>query len=100
MQFIKQLQKLFNEPAEGGGPTLIECVTYRNYGHFEGDAQTYKSGNEKKEHLQEKDAIALFRKHLLSEQVLTEQELRDIEKEVEKAVQTPIEFSRNKSISR
>ncbi len=31
----------------GEGPTLIECVTYRNYGHFEGDAQTYKSGGEK-----------------------------------------------------
>ncbi|MCI4060869.1 thiamine pyrophosphate-dependent enzyme, partial [Bacillus cereus] len=25
----------------GGGPSLIECMTYRNYGHFEGDAQTY-----------------------------------------------------------
>ena len=27
----------------GEGPTLIECVTYRNYGHFEGDEQKYKA---------------------------------------------------------
>ncbi|GAA3324474.1 hypothetical protein GCM10020331_052480 [Ectobacillus funiculus] len=38
----------------GEGPTLIECVTYRNYGHFEGDAQKYKTEQEKKEHKQEK----------------------------------------------
>ncbi|WP_049589388.1 thiamine pyrophosphate-dependent enzyme, partial [Bacillus amyloliquefaciens] len=31
----------------GGGPSLIECMTYRNYGHFEGDAQTYKTKDEK-----------------------------------------------------
>ena len=37
----------------GDGPT-IECMTYRNYGHFEGEAQTYKTSEEKKEHLNEK----------------------------------------------
>lgn len=33
----------------GEGPTLIECRTYRNYGHFEGDEQKYKAkeGQEK-----------------------------------------------------
>lgn len=41
----------------GGGPSLIECMTYRNYGHFEGDAQTYKTKDERAEHLEEKDAI-------------------------------------------
>ena len=27
---------------EGGGPTLIECELDRYFGHFEGDAQTYR----------------------------------------------------------
>jgi pyruvate dehydrogenase E1 component alpha subunit len=27
----------------GEGPTILECVTYRNYGHFEGDEQKYKA---------------------------------------------------------
>ena len=27
----------------GQGPTLIECDTYRQYGHFEGDEQKYKT---------------------------------------------------------
>ena len=33
-------------PATGGGPTLIECKVNRYYGHFEGDAQTYRGPGE------------------------------------------------------
>lgn len=79
----------------GEGPTLIECVTYRNYGHFEGDAQKYKKDQEKKEHLQEKDAIATFRNYLLSHQLFTEEELSEIDGSVEQAVQKAIVFSEN-----
>jgi pyruvate dehydrogenase E1 component alpha subunit len=77
----------------GEGPTLIECVTYRNYGHFEGDAQSYKAEQEKAEHKQEKDAILLFRKHLLSEQLLDESEVEAIEKSAEEAVDQAVKFS-------
>jgi pyruvate dehydrogenase E1 component alpha subunit len=30
----------------GGGPTLIECVTYRWRGHYEGDPQPYRTQDE------------------------------------------------------
>lgn len=30
----------------GGGPTLLECVTYRWRGHFEGDPQPYRTPDE------------------------------------------------------
>ncbi|WEG10759.1 thiamine pyrophosphate-dependent dehydrogenase E1 component subunit alpha [Pullulanibacillus sp. KACC 23026] len=77
----------------GDGPTLIECVTYRNYGHFEGDAQKYKIEAEKSEHLKEKDAILQFRNYLLSEQLLAENDLNALEKSVEEAVNQAVEFS-------
>nr|WP_103107541.1 thiamine pyrophosphate-dependent dehydrogenase E1 component subunit alpha [Brevibacillus reuszeri] len=77
----------------GEGPTLIECITYRNYGHFEGDAQKYKNEDDKQEHLNERDAIAVFRAHLASSQTLDETELTDIEKDVEAAVQESIRFA-------
>jgi acetoin:2,6-dichlorophenolindophenol oxidoreductase subunit alpha len=77
----------------GEGPTLIECITYRNYGHFEGDAQTYKTEEEKAEHLNERDAIALFRRHLLATQTLTADEISGIERDVEAAVQEAIRFA-------
>lgn len=77
----------------GEGPTLIECVTYRNYGHFEGDAQKYKTEKEKTEHLFEKDAIIIFRHYLLSEGLLEEKELVEIEESVERAVNLAVRFS-------
>jgi len=33
---------------KGGGPTFIECKTMRYFGHFEGDAQTYRPKDEVK----------------------------------------------------
>lgn len=78
---------------KGEGPTLIECVTYRNYGHFEGDQQKYKTAEEREYHLKEADAIKKFRKYLLDQQLLSEKDLRDMEDSVEKAVQAAIVFA-------
>lgn len=74
---------------------MIECKTYRNYGHFEGDAQTYKSLEEKQKHLQELDAIVKFREYLLVNQLCSEQELAEIEQSVAKAIEKAVEFAEN-----
>lgn len=79
----------------GEGPTLIECVTYRNYGHFEGDAQKYKKEEEKKEHLHDRDANNIFRQYLLTKQLMTEKELVQMENAVEQAIQRAVEFGEN-----
>lgn len=77
----------------GEGPTLIECVTYRNYGHFEGDAQKYKKEQEKEEHKHEKDAIIQFRKYLIEQQLVAEKELVSLEGSVEEAIEQAVKFS-------
>ena len=77
----------------GEGPTLIECMTYRNYGHFEGDAQRYKTNEEKAVHQEEKDAIAVFKSELLAKGLMSEEEQSRIEKEVEEAVEQAVAFS-------
>lgn len=77
----------------GEGPTIIECITYRNYGHFEGDAQTYKPEQEKKQHLTEKDAIVLYKQYLLDQNLFTQEELSSLEKSVEDAVKEAVKFS-------
>ncbi|MED1659948.1 thiamine pyrophosphate-dependent dehydrogenase E1 component subunit alpha [Bacillus licheniformis] len=77
----------------GEGPTLIECMTYRNYGHFEGDAQRYKTNEEKAVHQEEKDAIAVFKSELLAKGLMSEEEQSRIEKEVEEAVEEAVAFS-------
>ncbi|CAM3983323.1 thiamine pyrophosphate-dependent dehydrogenase E1 component subunit alpha [Alicyclobacillus pomorum] len=81
----------------GEGPTLIECLTYRNYGHFEGDAQKYKTKDERRLHVEELDAISQFRRYLVEHQVVREQELSDIDANVEQAIEHAIQFAEESS---
>lgn len=88
-------QEAIERARRGEGPTLLECVTYRNYGHFEGDAQKYKKEEDRKAHLSEKDAINKFRKDLLGEQLFTESELDEITAAVDKAIEEAVAFAEN-----
>jgi acetoin:2,6-dichlorophenolindophenol oxidoreductase subunit alpha len=88
-------QEAIERARRGEGPTLIECVTYRNYGHFEGDAQKYKKEEDKKAHLSEIDAIRKFRNDLLDGNLFTENALDEIEAAVDKVVEEAVAFSEN-----
>jgi pyruvate dehydrogenase E1 component alpha subunit len=67
---------------EGGGPSLIECKVNRYYGHFEGDAQTYRAPNEVEEIRKEKDCLDLFAKRVTSAGLVEQEELDKIDEEV------------------
>ena len=67
---------------EGGGPTLIECKVNRYYGHFEGDAQTYRGPNEVKDLRARKDCIRNFSRRATSAGLVSEEELSAIDEEV------------------
>jgi pyruvate dehydrogenase E1 component alpha subunit len=53
----------------GGGPTLIECKTYRYSGHSRADAATYRPAGELDTWL-ERDPIALHRRSLVEQGIL------------------------------
>ena len=67
---------------EGGGPTLIECKVNRYFGHFEGDAQTYRGPEEVKNLREKKDCIAQFVKRAVSAGLIKKEDLTAIDKEV------------------
>jgi pyruvate dehydrogenase E1 component alpha subunit len=89
----KAAEEAVERARRGEGPTLIECVTYRNYGHFEGDAQKYKVEEDKQEHKETKDAIINFRKYLLEKEMFAENELVEIENAVDLAIEEAVKFS-------
>jgi len=62
----------------GKGPTLIECKTYRYYGHSRSDPRVYRT-KEEEEFWREKDPIQQFRRRLLENQVATQEELKEID---------------------
>ena len=55
----------------GDGPTLINAVTYRYYGHSKSDKQRYRT-KEEVETWRAKDPIVTFRDRLIADGVLTE----------------------------
>jgi TPP-dependent pyruvate/acetoin dehydrogenase alpha subunit len=71
---------------EGGGPSLIECKVNRYYGHFEGDAQTYRAENEVENIRKEKDCLMLFRQRVTGADLVDEEELDEIDEEVKNLI--------------
>lgn len=90
--------KAIDRARKGDGPTLIECVTYRNYGHFEGDEQKYKADSGEEKELADRDCITEFRKYLLSEGLFTEKELDKIADTSKKDVEAAITFAKDSPI--
>ena len=62
----------------GEGPSLIHIKTARFYGHFVGDAQTYRADDEIEKLRAENDCLKLFREKVVEAGLLTGEQLDDI----------------------
>ena len=60
------------------GPSLIHIKTARFYGHFVGDAQTYRADGEIDKLRAEKDCLNLFREKVVETGLLTSEQLDEI----------------------
>ncbi|TGA98194.1 thiamine pyrophosphate-dependent dehydrogenase E1 component subunit alpha [Sporolactobacillus shoreae] len=77
----------------GEGPTILECLTYRDYGHFEGDTQTYKDKDVQDRALNEDDAILRFQNYAKSNRLLGEDEIKTIDALVKAEIDHAIKFA-------
>jgi len=66
----------------GDGPSLIHVAVHRYYGHFEGDAMTYRGPGEVDRLREERDSLALFRKRVSEAGLIESGQLDDIDREV------------------
>jgi pyruvate dehydrogenase E1 component alpha subunit len=78
----------------GGGPTLLECKTYRYSGHSRGDPGSYRT-REEVQRWRERDPIPYLRTVLIKERGLAEAELKSIELACQSEVEEAVEFARN-----
>ena len=76
---------------EGGGPALLECKMVRFYGHFEGDAQTYRAPGELDDIRANRDCLAIFAKAVTSAGVIGAGELAQIDEEVAQLIGRAVE---------
>ena len=76
----------------GKGPTLLECKTYRQHGHFEGDPAIYKPKEEQAAWM-EKDPMPRYAKFLVDNGVCTAEEVEAMDKQVAKEIDDAIAFA-------
>lgn len=90
--------KAIDRARKGNGPTLIECLTYRDHGHFEGDEQKYKAREGKEKELADRNSVDEFKDYALKEKLLSKKDIENINKLSEEDVQEAIDFAENSSI--
>jgi len=76
----------------GGGPYLLEIVTYRFMGHSMGDPERYREKQEI-EKWKEDDPIGIFRKTLISKKTVTAKALDEIEERAQQDAEKAVEFA-------
>ena len=76
----------------GGGPTLIECKTYRFKGHSRFEKSTYRDQQELAQ-WQKRDPIALFRAHLIDDMKVGEAKLARIDEEVNREIEEAVAYA-------
>ncbi|KAK9803135.1 hypothetical protein WJX73_010229 [Symbiochloris irregularis] len=90
---VRQVAEEAVERARKGlGPTLIEAETYRFRGHSLADPDELRK-KEEKAAWGARDPIPQFRKYALDEGLLTEQQIKDIDKDVQAEVEDAVQYA-------
>ena len=74
--------EIIRRAREGGGPSLLECKMIRFFGHFEGDAQTYRASGEVDDIRANQDCLKSFSKTVTASGVLSQADLEACDTEV------------------
>ncbi len=85
----REAQKAFAKARSGGGPSLIECLTYRHSGHSRADPAKYRPEGEL-ERWKEKDPIKVYRERL-KQFGIKQAVIDDIDKQVASVVEAATE---------
>lgn len=77
----------------GGGPSLIECMTYRYYGHHQGDDPHRYRTREEEETARGRDCIRRFREQLLDQGLFPPEELDAIDAKNRRKIDEAVAFA-------
>jgi len=74
----------------GQGPSLVEVKLTRYYGHFEGDAQTYRAPDEVKNLRETRDCLMQFRQRTTRAGLLGDAQLDLVDAQVEDLIEDAV----------
>lgn len=86
--------KLIEKARKGGGPSILECKTWRHMGHFVGDPEKYRTPEENAAwQIPEKDPIDRFGAVLMGKKIATEASLEAIRAAVDTEIEDAVAFA-------
>ncbi|PWH20731.1 MAG: dehydrogenase [Ardenticatenia bacterium] len=88
------VSKAVERARRGEGPTLIEAITYRYYGHSHSDPRAYRTREEEAE-WRKRDPITLLKSAMQSINWLTEEEFEALDEAVQRKLEKAMEFATN-----
>ena len=86
--------EIIRRAREGGGPALLECNMVRFYGHFEGDAQTYRAKGELEAIRTSRDCLTILSERVIEAGVISRDELQAIDREVGALIEDAVRAAR------
>ncbi|MFO7928787.1 MAG: thiamine pyrophosphate-dependent dehydrogenase E1 component subunit alpha [Candidatus Humimicrobiaceae bacterium] len=93
LEVFKTVDKAVKHARKGKGPSLIEAKTYRFTGHHPNDPAEYREQEEAEYYKEEKDPVKNFKKQLIKDSVLKEEEIEKMEKNIQKRVDEAVKFA-------
>jgi len=88
----EEAQTAIDRARKGEGPTLLECLTYRFFGHSRGDASVYRTKAEEAI-WKARCPVLNCRKELIEERALTEEEDKLLEEEIAGRLQQACDYA-------
>lgn len=84
--------KAVDRARKGEGPSIVECKTYRWFGHSHSDPRAYRTREEEAEWKQ-RDPITVMKTNLEQVKLLTEPEFEDLDTQVKAKMKAAMDFS-------
>ena len=92
LEVRKAVVEAVDRARTGNGPTIIECKTYRYYGHSHSDPRAYRTREEEAEY-KDRDPVKRLHKDMSVIGMLTEEEFEKTEDAVQKKLDGAMQYS-------
>lgn len=86
-------QEAIYKARNGGGPTLIECKTYRWYGHSEIDPAKYRTAEELEYWKTERDPLLIMENYMKEKKIWSDEFKQQVQANFTKEIDAAVEFA-------